>query len=146
MPVVEVIVTALKDVWKPKANPTIPVYEENGKLKRGLRDKSAKIDLVGWDPSPLGHNRTLSSFDAEVQGWRWILGRDPERRSLHMRHILRDIPHPPEVGYAIVSQEIRCSEQECEESICVLGRKHVREEAVHKNVDGCDRGLHITMD
>jgi hypothetical protein len=66
MPVVEVIITTLKDVWKPKANPTIPIYEENGKLKRGLRDKSAKIDIVGWDPSPLGDNCTLSSFDAEV--------------------------------------------------------------------------------
>jgi hypothetical protein len=67
IPVVEIMITALEDVREPKANPTIPIHEEYGKLKRGLSDESANDLLVGWGPSSLGYNCTLCSFDGEVQ-------------------------------------------------------------------------------
>jgi hypothetical protein len=63
----EIMITALKDIREPKANPTIPVHEEYGKLKHGHRDELANVHRVGWDPSLLGHNCTLSSFDGEIQ-------------------------------------------------------------------------------
>jgi hypothetical protein len=74
IPVAKIMITALKDVRKPKANPTIPVHEEYGKLKRGLSDESANVLLVCWDPAPLRYNCTLGSFDGEVHRYWRILG------------------------------------------------------------------------
>jgi hypothetical protein len=67
IPVVEITITGLKDVWEPKANPTILVDEKNGELKCSLLDVSANVVLLGWDPSALGYDCTLSFLDAEVQ-------------------------------------------------------------------------------
>jgi hypothetical protein len=67
IPVAKIMITALKDVRKPKANPTIPVHEEYGKLKRSFCDMTAKVDIIAWAPSPLGYNCTLSSFNGEIQ-------------------------------------------------------------------------------
>jgi hypothetical protein len=56
----------LKDVREPKANPIIPVNKENGKLKRGLSDVSANVDIIGWGPSLLWQYSALSSSDGKV--------------------------------------------------------------------------------
>jgi len=37
IPIVEIIISALKDIGQQKANPTIPVDEIDGKLKRKLK-------------------------------------------------------------------------------------------------------------
>jgi hypothetical protein len=56
IPIVEIMVSALKDIGQPKANPTIPIDEIDWKLKRGACDVSANIDFNGWSPSPLRYN------------------------------------------------------------------------------------------
>jgi hypothetical protein len=53
---VEIMISALKDIGQPKANPTIPIDEIDWKLKRGAFDVSANIDFIGWSPSPLRYN------------------------------------------------------------------------------------------
>jgi hypothetical protein len=60
-----------------------------------------------------------------------------------MSRILRYIPNPLRIRYAIVSQEIRRSEQEGEESMGVLRRKRLGKKSVYKDVAGWDRRLDI---
>jgi hypothetical protein len=64
---VEIMISALKDIGQPKANPAVPVDEIDGKLKRGACDVSASIDFIRWGPSPLRYNSTLSCGDIVVQ-------------------------------------------------------------------------------
>lgn len=42
-----------------RSQPTVPVYEENGELKRGVLDMSANANLISWDPSSLGTQHEL---------------------------------------------------------------------------------------
>jgi hypothetical protein len=90
---VEIVVAALKDVGQPKPNPTIPVNEIDGELKRGGYDITADIDFIRWDPSPLRHNSTLTHADVVVQRQHQVLGRNPRRWWREVRRILHDVPY-----------------------------------------------------
>lgn len=79
IPMVEIVVAALKDVRQPKPNLPIPFDEIDGELKHGVYDITTDIDFVHWDPSPLRHNSTLTHADVVVQWQHHVLGRNPWR-------------------------------------------------------------------
>jgi len=92
IPMVEIVVAALKDVGQPKPNPTVPVDEIDGELKRGAFDVTADIDSIRWGPSPLRYNGTLTCADVVVQWQHQVLGRNPWRWWREVRRILHDVP------------------------------------------------------
>jgi hypothetical protein len=67
IPIVKIVVAALKDVGQPEAKLTVHFDEINGELERGAFNISANIDFVGRGPSVLRDDCTLSSGDAIVQ-------------------------------------------------------------------------------
>jgi len=93
IPKVEIVVAALKDVWQPKPDPTIPVDEIDGELKRGACDVTADIDFIRWGPPPLRYNTTLSCADVVVQWQHQVLGWNPWWWWLEIRRVLHDVPY-----------------------------------------------------
>ena len=89
----EIVVAALKNVGKPKPNPTIPVDEIDGELEIGARDIAASIDFVCWGPSLLRYNGTLSCVDIVVQWQHQVLVGSPWRWWQEIRRILHDVPY-----------------------------------------------------
>jgi hypothetical protein len=138
---VEIVVAALEDVGQQKSNPTIPVDEIDGELKRGACDVSTNIDSIRWGPSTLRYNGALSCADVVVQRQHQVLGWNPWRWWREIRRILRDVPYALRVWHVIMPQEVLCPEKKREEIMSIFGGKHIRDEAKDKNVAGLDGEL-----